>query len=38
MTGRRQHYDMESLHLLGHRVKTVVLISAKKIHMLMKST
>jgi hypothetical protein len=30
MTGRRQHYGVESLHLLGHRVKTVVLISATK--------
>jgi hypothetical protein len=30
MIGRRQHYGMESLHLLGHRVKTMVLTSATK--------
>jgi hypothetical protein len=30
MTGRWQHYGVESLHPLGHRLKTVVLISATK--------
>jgi hypothetical protein len=30
MTGRRQHYGVESLHPLGHRVKTAVLTSATK--------
>jgi hypothetical protein len=30
MTGQRQHYGVESLYLLGHRVKTVALISATK--------
>jgi len=30
MTGQRQHYGVESLHLLGHHVKTVVFISATK--------
>jgi len=30
MTGRRQHYGVESLHLLGYRMKRVELISATK--------
>jgi hypothetical protein len=30
VTERRHHYGMECLQLLGHRVKSVVLISATK--------